>query len=119
MISMMIDIDGHVTRIATDGLAAIEAMNTFRPDIVFLDIGMPGMNGYETAEAIRRTPGWERVILTALTGWGTEGDRARAREAGFDHHLTKPVGIAAIHALLAEIAELPTPLPASLRIVQN
>jgi PAS domain S-box-containing protein len=119
MLAMMIDIDGHLTRIATDGLAAIEAMNEFRPDIVFLDIGMPGMNGYETAEAIRRTPGWERVILTALTGWGTDGDRARAREAGFDHHLTKPVGIAAIHALLAEIAELPAPLPAPLRIVQN
>jgi CheY-like chemotaxis protein len=64
---------------------------------------MPGMNGYETARAMRRTPGLEGVMLVALTGWGTESDRLRSSDAGFDHHLTKPAQPGALQDLLANL----------------
>jgi CheY-like chemotaxis protein len=70
--------------------------------VAVLDIGMPGANGYEVARAMRRRLGGE-VKLVALTGWGQDGDRRRALEAGFDHHLTKPVDPGALNELLAEV----------------
>jgi CheY-like chemotaxis protein len=70
---------------------------------VFLDIGMPGMNGYDTARALRALPGGERIVLVALTGWGSETDRAHSRAAGFDHHLTKPVQLTDVEAILATL----------------
>ena len=82
---------GHDVQMVHDGPAALEVAAAFVPSIVFLDIGMPGMDGYEVARRLRRVPALERVLLVALTGFGSEQDRRRAHEAGFDRHVTKPV----------------------------
>jgi CheY-like chemotaxis protein len=79
----------------------VHAAAAFRPDVVLLDIGLPKMNGYEVAQRIRKQRGDHKVALVAVTGWGQEEDRRRAMEAGFDHHLTKPVETAALMRLLA------------------
>jgi PAS domain S-box-containing protein len=87
---------GHETQVAHDGLQGYRLAQEFVPDLVFLDIGLPGMNGHEVARAIRRTPGLERVLLIALTGWGAASDMSQSQEAGFDQHLTKPVSFEAL-----------------------
>ncbi len=84
------------------GPAALERARSFAPEVVFLDIGLPGMNGYEVARRLRAEPNGGALTLVALTGWGTDDDRKRAHDAGFDHHLTKPVDAAQVHALLAD-----------------
>lgn len=84
---------GHETRIEHDGSSAVEAALAMRPDIVLLDIGLPGLNGYQVAQAIRTQQSLRGIILVALTGWGQENDKRRAFEAGFDHHWVKPVGL--------------------------
>ena len=81
---------GHEVRVAYDGLEAVGAAVTFRPDVVLLDIGLPKLSGNEAARRIREARG-DEVLLVAVTGWGQEEDRRRALESGFDHHLTKPV----------------------------
>jgi PAS domain S-box-containing protein len=94
---------GADVRVARDGREALAAFETFQPRVVLLDIGMPDMNGYEVARAIRtRYPG-APTTLVALTGWGQEDDRRRAREAGFDHHLVKPAELDALQALLGSL----------------
>jgi CheY-like chemotaxis protein len=97
-LSLLLQADGHQTELAHDGLAAVAAIERFAPDIVLLDIGLPGMNGYEAAMRVR-SQGGARPTLVALTGWGQQQDRARAAQAGFDLHLTKPVDPAVIIAL--------------------
>jgi CheY-like chemotaxis protein len=92
---------GHETRTAYDGLEAVQAAATFKPEVVLLDIGLPKMNGYEVARHIRRESWGKDIVLIALTGWGQEEDKRRALDAGFDHHLTKPVEGAALERLLA------------------
>jgi PAS domain S-box-containing protein len=94
---------GYHVEVAYDGAAAILLDGAFRPRVAVLDIGMPGANGFEVARSIRGTRG-EDVTLIALTGWGQEGDRRRAMEAGFDYHLTKPVDPGALNDLLVEVA---------------
>ena len=79
--------------------AAVSAAAEFRPDVVLLDIGMPKLSGYDVARRVRDARGPE-VFIVAITGWGQEEDRQRAREAGFDHHFTKPVEPAVLSALL-------------------
>jgi PAS domain S-box-containing protein len=91
---------GNEVHIAHDGLEALGAAEEFQPDVVLLDIGMPKMNGYDAARRIRAVRG-AGVVLIAVTGWGQDEDRRRSAEAGFDHHLTKPVNLAALQALLA------------------
>jgi len=91
---------GHIVQTAHDGVEAVQAAQRFHPEVAFLDIGMPRLDGYEVARRIRALPGGESVRLIALTGWGQEEDRQRARDAGFDHHLTKPVDPAALQRLL-------------------
>jgi PAS domain S-box-containing protein len=103
-LAMILDIEGYTTGVAHSGAEALEAAAAFRPAVVFLDIGMPGMDGYQTAAALRRLPGLDTPCLVALTGWGAEHDRARSREAGFDHHLTKPVDLGTVQKLLADMA---------------
>lgn len=83
------------------GADAIKTLETYHPDIVFLDIGMPGMDGYEVARWIRARPRFEKVILIALTGWGQESDQLRSCEAGFDHHINKPAEIGILKKMLA------------------
>lgn len=93
-------LSGHEVRTAHDGLSAVEAAAEFIPVVVLLDIGLPGLNGYEVSRRIRAQRG-DETLLIALTGWGTEEDRRRSREAGFDHHLTKPVEMDELRRLLA------------------
>jgi PAS domain S-box-containing protein len=106
-LAMMLRLAGHAIQVAHDGLEAVQAAATFRPDVVLLDIGMPKMNGYEAARHIRQQPWGKGMLLVALTGWGQEEDKRRAFEAGFDHHLTKPVEPAALEKLLAVLTPPP------------
>ncbi len=96
---------GMTVRAAYDGPSGIAAIDTFRPDAIFCDIGMPGVDGCETARRIRAAHG-DGLLLIALTGWGQDEDRRRTQEAGFDAHLTKPASIEAIEALLRQIPRL-------------
>ena len=86
----LLEIMGHEVRLAHDGLEAVEVASGFRPDVVLMDIGMPRQNGYDAARWIRARPWAGSTVLIALTGWGQLDDKARAREAGFDYHFTKP-----------------------------
>jgi CheY-like chemotaxis protein len=91
---------GAEVRTAYDGVAALETLQTFKPSVVLLDLGMPGMDGYEAARSIRASAHGSDVTLIALTGWGQDEDRRRTAEAGFDHHLVKPVDLDELEALL-------------------
>jgi CheY-like chemotaxis protein len=91
---------GHDVQTAFNGPQAIEKARAFRPHIVLLDIGMPGMSGYEVAKQLRTEHDFESLIITALTGYGQAEDRRRSREAGFNHHLTKPPDPDLLAALL-------------------
>jgi signal transduction histidine kinase len=103
LLAMMLELSGHQTRIAYSGLEALETAVDFRPEVIFLDIGLPGLNGYEVARRFRATPALSPMLLVALTGWGSEEDRRRSKEAGFDIHLTKPVEPAAIDDVMARL----------------
>jgi CheY-like chemotaxis protein len=97
----LLRLQGHEVRVAYSGLASLEMTKAYTPDVVFLDIGMPGMDGYEVARRLRQTPGLEKTVLAALTGWGQQEDRRRTAEAGFDHHLVKPPEPASMVRILA------------------
>jgi PAS domain S-box-containing protein len=101
LLEMWLKMAGHEVRSAQDGEAALIVAETMQPDVLLLDIGMPKVSGYEVARRIREKPWGSRAMLIALTGWGQEEDLRRSREAGFDHHLTKPVDPSAIDALIA------------------
>jgi PAS domain S-box-containing protein len=90
-LGMLLEMENCTVSIAFDGEQALEALDSFKPDIALLDIGMPGMNGYELARRMRDTPRGREIMLVALTGWGQAEDKKRAADAGFDEHLTKPV----------------------------
>ncbi len=104
-LAMLLRIMGHDVRTAHDGLEAVAVAAEVRPDAVLLDIGLPKLNGYETARRIREQPGGAKIVLLATTGWGQETDRRLSREAGFDHHLVKPVDPATLLKLLVDVAE--------------
>ena len=89
---------------AYDGTSALGIMRVHRPELVFLDIGMPGMDGYEVAAQVRRDPQYQDVTLIALTGWGQEEDRRRSRQAGMDLHLTKPLDPRVLQELLMNVS---------------
>ncbi|HUE70436.1 MAG TPA: ATP-binding protein [Pirellulaceae bacterium] len=101
IMGMLLRLKGNDIRIAHDGLAALEAAETFHPEFVLLDIGLPKLNGYEVARRVRQQPWGRDVILVALTGWGQDEDRVRSLEAGFNFHMVKPVALAALEELLA------------------
>jgi CheY-like chemotaxis protein len=100
-LAMMLSAMGNQTAQAYDGLEALRLGETFLPELIFLDIGMPNLNGYDVALRIRQLPWGQQLLLVALTGWGQEEYRQRSREAGFDHHLVKPIDFAALEVLLA------------------
>ncbi|MDP1741927.1 response regulator [Polaromonas sp.] len=87
----LLGMDGFAVTTVYNGVAAVDQVKVATPDVVVMDIGMPGMDGYDAARLIRQHPGGEKILLIALTGWGQFNDRKRASEAGFDHHLVKPV----------------------------
>jgi PAS domain S-box-containing protein len=102
-LAMLLKLTGNQTHTAYDGLAAVEAAAKFRPEVVLLDIGLPKLNGYETARKIREHAWGKSLVLVALTGWGQEEDRRKSSEAGFDGHLVKPVDHRELKTLLAEL----------------
>jgi CheY-like chemotaxis protein len=93
---------GHDAVAAHSGADGLRAAEVCRPDVVFLDIGMPGMNGFEVAEAMRKMQGMDSVLIVALTAWRDDATRARAKSAGFDLHLTKPTSIERIEEIIVE-----------------
>jgi CheY-like chemotaxis protein len=103
-LQMLLDLLGAQTRIAHAGEAALALFEAEPPDAVLLDIGMPGMDGYQVARAIRARGAGTRPTLVALTGWGQQEDRLRAQDAGFDHHLVKPAELDKLETLFASLA---------------
>jgi PAS domain S-box-containing protein len=101
-LAMILEMHGHDVRVAHDGRSALTQAQTFHPDTALLDIGMPQLNGYEVARALRQEPWGAGITLIALTGWGQESDRQKAIDAGFDRHLTKPIDPDALESLLSE-----------------
>jgi PAS domain S-box-containing protein len=102
VMGMLLKALGNDVRTVFSGLEAIEVAERFRPDLILLDIGMPKMNGYETARRLRDQPWGKEIVLAALTGWGQEEDKRRTREAGFNHHFVKPVDMNVLQRFLAE-----------------
>jgi two-component system CheB/CheR fusion protein len=109
-LAMLLQLKGHEVRTAHDGPRALVAAEEYRPDLVFLDIGMPGMNGFEVAARLRQRLETRNVLLVAMTGWGQEEDRRRSKEAGFDQHLVKPLDPKALDELLARAVPEQRPL---------
>jgi len=97
----LLRLTGHDVRVAENGPEALQAATEFAPDVVLMDIGLPGMNGYEVARRIREQPRFRDVLLVAQSGWGQEEDRQRSQEAGFDFHLVKPATLGEIEKVLA------------------
>jgi signal transduction histidine kinase len=102
--ALLLELSGYEVQQAHDGSEGLAKARPFMPDVVLLDIGLPGMDGYEVARKLRKLPGLERVLIVALTGYSQAEDRQRSAEAGFDHHLTKPVDPDELQALLAGMA---------------
>jgi len=104
-LGMLMKASGHEIRIVHDGLAVQEAALDFQPHVLLLDIGLPGMNGFEVAKRIRLQPAFQNVVLVALTGYGQESDRQLSHEAGFNHHLVKPANFGQVLEILATVSE--------------
>lgn len=102
-LAMMLGIMGFETETASDGVEALRTAASFRPDAIFLDIAMPKLNGYDACKVIREQSWGKDIVVIALTGWGQNDDLARSREAGFDHHLVKPIELTALEPIVGEI----------------
>lgn len=100
-LAMLLELMGHEVRTAHDGPHALQAGQEFRPEVVLLDIGLPGMNGYEVCRRLREQPWGRDAFVVALTGWGQAEDQRQASEAGFDRHVVKPVEEAELQQLLS------------------
>jgi two-component system CheB/CheR fusion protein len=100
-LAMILKLGGHETASVYTAVDALRRAADFKPDVVLLDIGLPGMDGYEVAQKMRELPGLRDIRLVAVTGYGRSDDRLRARDAGFDDHLTKPVEFAVLERTLA------------------
>ena len=109
-VAMLLRASGHIVKVAHDGADAMQAALEFVPQVVLLDIGLPVVNGYEVAKWIRHEPALKNLVLVALTGYGQESDRQRTQEAGFDHHLVKPVEFAKVETILAAVAQKSGPV---------
>jgi CheY-like chemotaxis protein len=103
----LLKIEGQEVSVAQDGEKAIEIARRFKPDIVFLDIGLPGMSGFEVARVLRQTPETRDCVLIALSGYGQAGDHLQSREAGFDRHLVKPIDLSSLQEIFDSMNELP------------
>jgi len=106
-LQQLLTLMGNEVRTAHDGLAGVQAAAAFRPDVVFLDIGMPRLNGFDVCRQIRNQPWGRRVILVAYTGWGQDDNRRCSADAGFDYHLVKPVEATALEEFLADLSTTP------------
>ncbi len=101
--SSMLDLMGHSCTVVHEGALALAVARALKPDVVLLDIGMPGMDGYEVCRQLKQMPEMQKKTVIAQTGWGQESDRQKAFAAGFDHHITKPVSLDLLTQLLADI----------------
>jgi CheY-like chemotaxis protein len=104
-LAMLLSLMGHQVLRASNGSEAIERAVEFKPDLMLVDIGMPGMQGYEVARRIREEKSLEHVTLVAQTGWGGEEDRRRSAEAGFDRHLVKPVTLETLDEVVRSLPD--------------
>ena len=103
-LAQLLALSGHDARTAGDGVGAIRMAQEFHPEVVFCDLGLPGMNGYEVARELRSLPFGRDIVLAALTGFGQPGDREKTAKAGFDAHLVKPVDPSVIESFLDDYA---------------
>ncbi len=103
-LAILLEALGHEVQVAYDGPSALEKAVDFRPDVVLLDIGLPGLNGYEVAKRIRQ-PSLKNMVLVAMTGYGLDADRQRSQDAGFDHHLVKPADFGEVQKILATVSQ--------------
>ena len=101
---MLLQASGHHVRVAIDGLGALQAALAWRPDVLLLDIGLPGLSGFEVARRIREENALKGVVLIAVTGYSEESGRRLSQQAGFDHHLVKPPDFAVLKEILASVA---------------
>jgi CheY-like chemotaxis protein len=99
-LGLLLEADGADVRVVYDGRAALAMAETFMPSSVLLDIGMPGMDGYEVARRLRQDERFASLRIVALTGWGQDSDRRQTRNRGFTYHLTKPVSLEDLHKIL-------------------
>jgi PAS domain S-box-containing protein len=104
-LALLVNESGHDVRTAYDGSSVLEAALDYRPNVVLLDIGLPGLNGFEVAKKLRQQPALQSAVLVAMTGYGREGDRQRSQEAGFDYHLVKPGDFGKVLKILATVSE--------------
>jgi CheY-like chemotaxis protein/two-component sensor histidine kinase len=107
-LAMLLGMTGNETHTANDGLAAVDAAQTFHPDVILLDIGLPKLNGLEVSRRIRQQPWGQRIVMVALTGWGQEDDRRKSQEAGFNYHMVKPLDYNELMKLLASLDAMPS-----------
>ncbi len=104
-VAMLLKTRGHDVRIVHDGPSTLQAALDYRPDVVLLDIGLPGLDGFEVAKRLKQHPMLSGIVLVAMTGYGQESDHQRSQEAGFDHHLVKPVDFGKVQQILATVSE--------------
>jgi CheY-like chemotaxis protein len=104
-LGLLLNASGHEFQTAYDGSTALEVALAYRPNVVLLDIGLPGIDGYEVAKKLRQQPDLSSVVLVAMTGYGQLSDRERSQDAGFNHHLVKPVNFAKVQQILAIVSE--------------
>jgi CheY-like chemotaxis protein len=101
-LALLLQMEGHLVTVVHDGEAALRAIEDARPDVALLDVGMPALDGYEVAQRVRALLK-DSIVLIAITGWGQQSDKDRARAAGFEHHLTKPFDPSVLMTLLADV----------------
>jgi CheY-like chemotaxis protein len=106
-LALLVQESGHEVRTAYDGSAVLETALDYRPNLVLLDIGLPGFNGFEVARQLRQQPTLKNIVLVAMTGYGQDSDRKRSQEAGFDFHLVKPGDFGKVLEILATVSESP------------
>jgi CheY-like chemotaxis protein len=99
-VALLLRLWGHEVRTAHEGVSALKAARSYLPEVVLLDLGLPGLDGYEVARQLRGEQGEGPLLIVAMTGYGQDEDRRRSREAGFDHHLVKPVDPHTLQGLL-------------------
>jgi len=102
-LAMLLRLLGAEVQIVYSGAEALAVLDDFHPNVLLLDIGMPGMDGHEVARRVRQLPEYRNVLLIAMTGWGQDEDRRRSSEAGFDYHLIKPADVGALETLLVSM----------------
>jgi CheY-like chemotaxis protein len=103
-LAMLFQMMGHDVRSALNGLEALDVAANFQPDLIVLDIGMPGLDGYEVCRRLRQQPWARAVVIAALTGWTRDEDKDRSQEAGFDHYLVKPIDPKALTELIGRVS---------------